>query len=318
MLGPARAGKTHELLSRYFLSLTTGSTTALDRRLWIAPNPRAATLVRDALLDRGGTACLAPGITTFDGLSKEIVFAADLKIRQITRVQQRELLRRTVAMALAEEKLQFFAEAARRSGFIDLFAEHIRELRQRDISPSAYQQIATTRGQPIQHRELALLYTHYDRQLAAHHLCDGEGIYWAARDVLAKGDCRRFAKLDLVVVDGFTDFTRTQHEILCLLADRSERLFISLPTGAVEDGARTDLFAKTTATLVELKDAFPNLKSANFLREGLSNRPSITSHETFSVIRKRPHLPMRLKDYLVSKLLKPPAFTMKLSSSPVA
>ena len=50
------------------------------------------------------------------------------------------------------------------------------------------------------------------------------GIHWAARDALASGACRRFANLDLIVVDGFTDFTRTQHEILRHLAARAQQL----------------------------------------------------------------------------------------------
>ncbi len=218
----------------------------------------------------------------------------------------RELLRRVVERALASDELSFFAEAAHRSGFVDLLAEHIRELKRRDILPADYAKARPPRGDAQQLRELALLYAEYERQLTAHDLCDSESVHWAARDALAAGDCQRFQDLALVVVDGFTDFTRMQHEILRLLAQRTEQMLISLPVDATEiapptrlaatrsdSGAerapgtrsapvaatsasrlnesprRADLFAKVTATLAELRRQYPQLEI-----EQLAARPS--------------------------------------------
>ncbi len=59
----------------------------------------------------------------------------------------------------------------------------------------------------------------------------------------------------LVIADGFTDFTRTQHEILVILAARAEAMFITLP---LEDQRhRDDLFAKPLKTLAELRRRHP-------------------------------------------------------------
>ncbi|MEN6450112.1 MAG: PD-(D/E)XK nuclease family protein [Thermoguttaceae bacterium] len=55
----------------------------------------------------------------------------------------------------------------------------------------------------------------------------------------------------LVVADGFTDFTRTQHEIIDALASRAAEVFISLPLEP--EPRRADLFAKPLATLDQLK-----------------------------------------------------------------
>jgi ATP-dependent helicase/nuclease subunit B len=264
VLGPARAGKTHDLLLRYLEALRTTPITPAGRCLWIAPTSRGAATVRDALATHGNT-FLAPGITTFEDLAQQILFAANRKTRPISRVIQRELLRRTVRRALDADRLRFFAAAARRPGFIDLLLEHIRELRQRDIRPEAYERVAATRGQPIERRELALLYSDYDRQLTEHNLCDVEGLQWVARDALTHDACGHFAKLAVVVVDGFTDFTRMQMELLRLLAGRADKLSISLPMDAPPEAGspkvgRSDLFAKTTATLAELKQQYPQLK----------------------------------------------------------
>src|SRR5436190_18026457 len=57
LLGPARSGKTHELLGHYRATLEQSSPASFDRALWLAPNGRAAATVRDALVRGGLTAC---------------------------------------------------------------------------------------------------------------------------------------------------------------------------------------------------------------------------------------------------------------------
>jgi ATP-dependent helicase/nuclease subunit B len=274
VLGPARAGKTHELVGRYYDALTSAQADQLERNLWLSPSSRAASAVRDELITRGTTACLGPGVLTFDELAKQVVAASNLKTRPIAPVLERELLRRVIKAALLAGGLKFYAEAAGRAGFVDLLAEHLRELKRRDIRPEAYARIAATRGQSKQQQELARLYTDYEQLRATHCLTDEEGLHLAARDALHTGACPRFANLELVVVDGFNDFTRTQLEILRLLVARAQRLCISLPTdatplplrtGRLSDqsapGTRADLFAKTAATLEDLKKYYPNLKA---------------------------------------------------------
>ncbi len=59
----------------------------------------------------------------------------------------------------------------------------------------------------------------------------------------------------LIVADGFTDFTRTQHEILELLAAAAEEMFITLPLEP--EPRREDLFAKPLKTLGELHRRHP-------------------------------------------------------------
>ena len=73
---------------------------AAGQSLWLAPTARAASAVRDALIDRGVEACLAPGVQTFDGLAKQIISGAKQKVRPISPVAERELLRRVIAAAL--------------------------------------------------------------------------------------------------------------------------------------------------------------------------------------------------------------------------
>ncbi len=66
-----------------------------------------------------------------------------------------------------------------------------------------------------------------------------------------------FENLRLAVADGFTDFTRTQHEILELLAGWVDEIFISLPLEP--EPRRSDLFSKPLKTLSELERRHGNL-----------------------------------------------------------
>ena len=59
-----------------------------------------------------------------------------------------------------------------------------------------------------------------------------------------------------IVVDGFTDFTRTQHEILDGLAEHADEMYVSLPLE--QEPQRTDLFAKPLKTLGTLQKRHPD------------------------------------------------------------
>jgi len=265
LLGPSHSGKTQGLVDDYLEVLKSTSKLGPDRALWLAPSSRSVRAVRDLAFLAGLDACLAPGIMTFDNLAEAILLAANDRSRRLTPLMQRDLLRQVIAAALAGRRLQHYAAAAARPGFVDTLVEHIRELKRYDVTPPVYARIAKARGQSPQQRELAALYAEYEQQLKSHGLADRESVLIAARDALANGACRRFRELDLIVADAFTDFTPAQHEILQLLASRARRLCITLPDDAREPAPpRADLFAKTAATIAELRRRYPQLSTQHF------------------------------------------------------
>jgi ATP-dependent helicase/DNAse subunit B len=271
-LGPARCGKTHELLPPYRAALRlenpagSGSSAARAKgrlrpvTLWLTPNFRTAEAIRARLLGDGLDACFWPGVLTFDQLSEQILAATPTRPRWITPLQQRELLQRIVHQALSESKLVRFAASAQRSGFIDVLAAHVQELQRRAISPAVYGRALPPHRDQQQHRELAHLYGQYVRLLAEHNLVDIDGAHLAASAALAAGNADLFQALELVVVDGFTDFTRSQHDLLHRIGDRTQELLISLPDDSPDADGRADLFAKVRATLGELRRRHPQLE----------------------------------------------------------
>ena len=261
ILGPSHSGKTQQLVDHYRVALKSAQSAGLDRALWLAPSSRSVAAVRDLVLSQDFDACLAPGIMTFDALADAILLAANVRVRPITPAMQRDLWQRVIATALGDGALKHFADAAKRTGFADGLAEHIRELKRHDIAPAAYEKITAGRGQPPERRELARLYTAYEQLLKSHALADRESAHSLACEALTSGACPKYRELDLIVVDAFTDFTRVQHETLRLLAGRSKQLLIALPVDTQEPAPpRADLFAKTAATVAELRQYYPGLE----------------------------------------------------------
>ncbi|HEX5470342.1 MAG TPA: PD-(D/E)XK nuclease family protein, partial [Lacipirellulaceae bacterium] len=297
-IGPVRSGKTYELLRQYRAALDVVAPARLDRAIWLAPRSRAAAAVREQLVPHGLTACLRPNVLTFDDLTKQILFGSNRRVKRLDSVLRHDLLRHVIAHELECSCLSFFAESATRSGFIDLLAEHIAELQRRDISPRAYATATSRRAADQSHSELARLYTAYDALLSKYDLIDADSAYSAACGALVQKTGSRFEKLELIVVDGFTDFTRTQLALIDVLSQRADQVFISLPAEhAVEHQAsarssdhtsRPDLFAKTTATVRDLQQQFPDLKIRRFEPRPLPC-PAI-DHITRQIFRNPQHV----------------------------
>ena len=248
--GPARSGKTERLLALY--------RDALRRRppestLWLAPTWRAVAEIRDRLLDGDLTGCFTPGVTTFDKFAVEVLRKAGKPIRQVTRLMKRELLRRIIDQQASRQRLKHFLPIAKTAGLIDLICEFIGELKRLEIWPEDFQRACEQRGLTDKDAELFEFYQEYQQALREHGLFDAEGRFWSARDELrkAEGEGVLSPLPSLVVADGFTDFTRTQHEILDSLAARAEEMFISLPIEG--EPRRADLFAKPLKTLDALQ-----------------------------------------------------------------
>jgi ATP-dependent helicase/DNAse subunit B len=253
-LAPALAGKTTRLLGQYRTYLDASRMNA--RALWIAPTHRAADHVRGRLIESGLVGCLTPNIFTFAQFAEALLRASAVRFRPLDPLEKRQLIRRLIDQALAAKRLVYFAPIAGADGLVDLVCELFSDLKRQEIWPDQFQRICQLLGNPAKDRELADLYERYQQILNVHHLYDAEGRFWYTRDLLAQGERGPFADLSLVVVDGFADFTHTQHEILALLHASVDEILISLPWEA----GRDELFHKSAATLVELEQRLPGIK----------------------------------------------------------
>ncbi len=264
LAGPVRSGKTTRLLDRYrdCLKNRRGRFGLAGPAIWIGPNYHAIAQVRDCLLSSSEDAFLDPQILTFAGFAESTLANRAKQIHPITRLQKGRILQQVVENCLDMGKLKHFARVAKTPGFLAQVDESLAELKRRDIWPEDFAQLARHQRD----HDLATLYSRYQQYLNDHDLYDAEGRFWAARKVLAQATVSDAAQFDLIVVDGFSDFTPAQVDILRLLSDQSHAMAIALTLdskcleAADEEHGRALLFAKTKNTLDRLRQVFPEVE----------------------------------------------------------
>ena len=276
LAGPARSGKTTRLLADYRKALATGRPGCA---LWLGPNRFAVTAIRAQLLAMPLAQCASPQCQTFGQFAQSVLDASTVPLRPLSELMKRHLLRTIIRQGMQAGRLDHFAPIADTPGLLQLVAQTIREWKRLEIWPEELAAACERLGFSQKDRELLWLYDEYQRLLNEHELYDAEGRFWLARALVRDGQRRPFESVQHVFADGFTDFTRTEHEVLSILADRVERMAITLPleTGfrvggsgigdpesgsasglATAAGMRCDLFARPQRTLSELQRRYPH------------------------------------------------------------
>ncbi len=222
-------------------------------------------------------ACWEPGVLTFDKFAQAILDFSPQPIRPLTRSMKRQLVRGLIDEQLAQGRLRHFSPIASTGGLIDLVCELIGELKRLEIWPEDFRRACQVRGSTAKDLELLELYETYQHTLRENQLYDAEGRFWSARDRLQQGERRPFENLRLAVADGFTDFTRTQHEILDLLAGWVDEILISLPLES--EPRRGDLFSKPLKTLRELERRHGNVSIKELSRPENPSWPAMNHLE---------------------------------------
>ncbi len=270
------------MLTRYREELHTNKP---GTALWLAPAWRAAADVRNSILGAELPACWEPGVLTFDKFSQAILDHSDLTIRPLNSSMKRQFVRSLIEEQNARGRLRYFSSIVTTGGLVDLVCEILSELKRLEIWPEEFRRACQARvppAQPVQQmadkdQELLELYETYQLTLRENQLYDAEGRFWSARDRLQQEQRRPFENLRLVVADGFTDFTRTQHEILELLAGWVDEIFISLPLES--EPRRADLFSKPLKTLAELQRRHADLTIEEIPRPENSSWPAMSHLE---------------------------------------
>jgi ATP-dependent helicase/DNAse subunit B len=263
--GPAGSGRTRRLLGRY--RQVAGA--APGAALWLAPARRQVDALRPRLLN-GVTGILAPNLFTFQQFVEEIIRVNDPAARPLSQVQRRLLIEEVVADLHASGQLSHFIAVVDTRGFAETVFDLIAGLKQNEIWAVKFEEaVAAMAADPDEHtanlvkaRQCALLYSAYQRLLVQHHLYDQEGRFWYARDLLGRGERRPFADVRAVFVDGFTDFTHTEHEILAALGQWVDELWITLPDEPGED--RAELFRRPRLARDLLQPLGPEVETLTF------------------------------------------------------
>ena len=144
--------------------------------------------------------------------------------RRVSSLVKRQLVRQLVDDELRQGRLNHFGPIASTSGLLDLVCDFIRQMKRLEIWPEQFAEACQKWGVAEKDRELLAIYRAYQQTLLDYNLYDAEGCFWSARDLLRLDPIR----YELVIADGFSDFTRTEHDMLQDLASHAGEMWISL------------------------------------------------------------------------------------------
>ncbi len=283
--GPAGSGKTTialELYEHYCDSL------GRPRCCIITPNSQHREYVTSQLLQRSPCGVLtAPQIITFAQLAGRVLGASQSSVKSISPLERYFLLRKIVTKLSDAGKLPTFAPVAHTTGIVTALDRAIAELKRAAVDENdlAYA-LHDTQGKS---RDLLSVYTAYQHYLRQMQLFDVEGQMWQGRDDLknapddAPNDAIGLGGIDVIIADGFTDFTPTQLEMLTLLVPRVRGMLITLPHA---DDPRERMWFWTQRTLKRIR----TLPVANITEITIPSPPTDASEDSLQIKKILPRI----------------------------
>ena len=264
LLGLPHSGKTTRCLSAYAQALAAGrGTTAAGKTLWLTPAREARHFVLERLLPLTGGVVFQPNVQTFDQFAERVLLESGQSGRFVSLMARRLILRSVIEEMATSRRLAHFAQIVGTEGFLDVVSNFVSELKRAEIWPMDFVSACRQRSGTMTPRdtELHLIYDRYQEILQKLSWYDAEGRFWQARTAMKERPSGFWRELSLVVVDGFSDFTATQQEMLEQLAQTSRQMLLTLPIE--QPLRRRALFAKPDAMAQQLQK---RMRRAGWLR----------------------------------------------------
>jgi ATP-dependent helicase/nuclease subunit B len=218
------AGKTEAALER--LSNLINDDTRPFARAWVLlATKRQEVTFRQRLIDLqdGRAVYFNVEFFNFYELNTRLLHLAANPQRRINEAARLGLLRKILSDLLHDQQLPTFAPIAQTSGFLRVMADLIYEMKQNRVYPEVFQKAAETRKD----YELALIYDTYQNRLIQHRLVDREGEAWLALEAVEQNP-QLATSVDLLLVDGYDQFTPVQADLLARLSLAIADLVITL------------------------------------------------------------------------------------------
>lgn len=161
----------------------------------------------------------------FYELNARLLNIAGKPPRKIQSSARISILRTIVTQMYDDNQLRFFRDIAHTPGFIAVLADLIDELKQNSVYPDIFEAGAKT----TKDMEIAKIYHRYQDTLIDNTLVDLEGEGWLALDTL-KDEPSIVQDVDLLLVDGYDQFTPVQSHLLAELSRTIQHIDITLTT----------------------------------------------------------------------------------------
>ena len=226
LLAPVGAGKTAYALDQLIAALDEQP----FARVWVlVSGKRQEDAFRQRLIERGRTVYFNVEFFSFYQLYHRLLNIAQQPPRILDDAARFGLLRAILSNLKAQGKLTVYDAIAETPGFVRIMADFIYELKQNLVLPEHFTALAQTLS--AKDREIASIYAAYQQKLIEFDLVDREGEGWLALYYMRLPDYDHIGRdVDLLVVDGFDQFTPLQASLLMLVAERARKTLITLAT----------------------------------------------------------------------------------------
>ncbi|GAX61940.1 ATP-dependent nuclease subunit B [Candidatus Scalindua japonica] len=229
VLGKAGSGKTHLVLQR-FLHYVEGHKE--DNVLFILPTHSQVEHIRDHILRSSSyEGYLDTGLVTFSGLATKIVDHIDnLLLRKPLSEREKDLV---LSNVLKDANAGYFSEVSNYAGFKNAFLSFVREIKENSLDPTAFKDLLKTVQVSkalspfnLKCNELLSLYSSYQQALIKDSVIDKEDLLTQALSTLDK---TTFPEVEMLLVDGFHDYTQLELKFLNKLSSLIQNVYITLP-----------------------------------------------------------------------------------------
>ena len=233
-LAPVGRDKTEQAIA--LLRQATDARAGELPKVWVLLATRRQELsFRQRLIDADDGRSVYFNIEFFNfySLNARLLKIAGTPARRLDRLTRHSLLRQLLAEMLADAQLPYFHRIAETRGFVSVAADLIDELKQSRVDVDDFAAAARSEKD----LEIAAIYRSYQDRLRQSELADVEGEGWLA---LAKLKERNdiVADVNLLLVDGYDQFTPVQAQLLAEFARAGRPLHITL---TALDGADSGL-----------------------------------------------------------------------------
>lgn len=225
-LAPVGAGKTEFALKRLLQFVHNTGNPFLKSWVLLATRRQEVTF-RQRLVELQADHDVYFNVEFFNfyTLNARLLNIAGKPPRKIQSSARISILRTIIADMLANDELNFFHKIAHTPGFIAVLADLIDQLKQNSVRPESFE-AGTKTEKDI---EIAKIYHRYQDTLIDNNLVDLEGEGWLALATLEE-DPDIVSDVDLLLVDGYDQFTPVQAQLLAELSRTIQHVDITLTT----------------------------------------------------------------------------------------
>ncbi len=227
---PVSAGKTEAALDR-LMAVIQASEPRLARVWVLLATRRQEYAFRQRLVERDAGRSVYSNVEFFSyyELNRRLLNLTGRTTRQLDDATRRGLLRHLLRTMQQQGELQTLGDVELSPGFLRMIGGFIHELKENLVHPEAFDQaVALLAAAGGKDRDLALIYRRYQAALHDHQLADQDGEGWLALEALRQGPLP--LRVDLLLVDGFDQFTPAQAALLVSLSAQTGATIITLTT----------------------------------------------------------------------------------------